>query len=101
MAVADEPAEAEAPLDGAPVPFRNVFKGQWINVRDRPSTSSSVVARVAPGDVVHAAAERRGWLRLASVHGAQLMASLDAASQMWALTAHPLHGALLERVRAS
>ena len=42
VAVADEPAEAEAPLDGAPVPFRNVFKGQWINVRDRPSTSSSV-----------------------------------------------------------
>ena len=64
--------------------YRNVFGGAFVNVRESPSTTSRVVGTLPQGSTFRVAAERAGWLRLASTG--------------WVLVAHPLYGALLERV---
>ena len=79
-----EPTGTEAPM--ARAAYRNVFPGEYINVREAPTTGSPVVARLLRGVELHAVAERAGWLRL------------EAPANAWVLIAHPMHGTLLERV---
>ena len=79
-----EPASVEAPMP--PTVYRNVFAGEYINVREAPSTQSRVVAQLPQGAELHSVAERSGWLRL------------EGLISQWALISHPVHGTLLERI---
>ena len=74
----------------APVRYRNVFRGEFINLRDAPSTSTGVAMRLSRGAFVTADATHGDWLRVVAD---------DSVSRqpMWALLRHPAHGVLLER----
>ena len=70
--------------------WRNVFKGEFINVRAEPNTQSGVVAQLPQGAAMSADCELGGWLRLSG----DPQQGIPAGS--WVLVHHPMHGALLE-----
>ena len=95
LAVQTSPAGAAQPLadaggDGRAA-WRNVFAGEFINVRAQPNTSSAVVVTLPTGAVITADAEHGGWLRMVEDRTQRVPAG------SWALIHHPVHGALLER----
>ena len=88
------PVQEEAPLSSGPTTYRNVFKGQYINVRADPSTHGKVVARLPPDATMIAEAERGGWLRLRADPKSGVPANA------WALVRHPVHGPLIAPVES-
>ena len=92
MAVQQTPAGEAAPLAAGKATWRNVFKGDFINVRAEPNVVSAVVARLPPDALMTVEAEHGGWLRLVGSKEEGVPAS------SWVLIRHPVHGALLEPV---
>ena len=92
MAMQATPAGEAAPLAAGKATWRNVFKGDFINVRAEPNVASAVVARLPPGALLTAEAEHGGWLRLVGSEEEGVPPS------SWVLVRHPVHGALLEPV---
>ena len=90
-AIAESPTGKARPLGVSESRWRNVFKGDYINVRAQPNTQSTVVARLPQEATFTADAELGGWIRLVN----------DPASSVpggsWALVKHPLYGTLLEQ----
>ena len=92
------PEDGESLLPAGPAAYRNVFKGQWINVRNAPSMHGAIVARLPPDATVTAEAARGGWLRLCSDERLAGVANIMPAPDTWVLVRHPVHGTLLEPV---
>jgi hypothetical protein len=77
-------------LASGPLAYRNVFRGEFVNVRAQPATQSAVVARLERGARVMACAEHGDWVQLLSDDSA------GAPSSCWVLRKHPTLGVLLQ-----
>ena len=92
------PEDCESLLPAGPAAYRNVFKGQWINMRSAPSMHGAIVARLPPDATVTAEAARGDWLRLCSDEHSAGVTNTTPAPETWVLVRHPVHGTLLEPV---